>query len=67
MHPDLQTKLYEEIKQMMDETRSEHIDMDMISKMNYLDQVFKESMRIFPAAGLALRATNGSVELGKIC
>lgn len=48
-HPDVQNKLYQEIKKQLEEDRGQ-ITYDSLMKMKYLDMVVKETLRLFPPA-----------------
>lgn len=62
MHKDIQTKLFEEIRQVMP-SKSSHIDLDMLNKLPYLDQVVNEAMRILPVVPFATRHTSAEIVL----
>ena len=50
VNPDIQDKLYSEIKDMNDSLDGETIKYDQIQGMKYLDQVVCETLRKWPAA-----------------
>ena len=62
MHKDVQDKLVEEIRQFMP-SRAEYLDIDMLSKLTYMDMVISESMRIIPVVPFTTRKTTGEVVL----
>lgn len=47
-NPDIQQKLYEEIKTVNDEIGGKRISYDSLQKMKYLDQVVSETLRKWP-------------------
>jgi cytochrome P450 family 4 len=47
-YPEVQQKVFEEIQQSFDD-QSDKVSLQDLSKLNYLDLVIKESMRIFPS------------------
>lgn len=61
MHPDVQERLYDEIISTV--TNSEYIDYDTISKLDYMDQVLKESMRLIPLTQILIRETDADAQL----
>nr|QWX90777.1 cytochrome P450 CYP325A [Anopheles funestus]UBF41904.1 cytochrome P450 [Anopheles funestus] len=65
MHPDVQDRVYEEIRSIYGDS-SLNVSYDTISAQNYLDQVIKETMRLFPVAPLIGRETIETVELGNV-
>ncbi|XP_058820111.1 probable cytochrome P450 9f2 [Topomyia yanbarensis] len=52
MNPDVQVKLYEEIKATDKELGDKTLNYDVLQKMKYMDMVVTESMRIRPAVAL---------------
>jgi len=50
VNPEVQQKLYEEIKAMNDEVGDKKINYEQIQSMKYLDQVVCETIRKWPAA-----------------
>ncbi|XP_035895158.1 cytochrome P450 4c21-like [Anopheles stephensi] len=65
MHADVQDRVYEEILSIYGST-SLDISYETISAQTYLEQVIKESMRLFPVAPLIGRETIETVKLGNI-
>lgn len=49
-NPDVQQKLYEEIEETNQRLDGKRITYDVIQKMNYLDQVISETLRMWPVA-----------------
>ena len=67
-HPEIQEKLYDEIKEVFEDTGTEEkrevgshapkrVTLDMLKKMPYLDGVVFETLRLFPAANFDARET----------
>ena len=50
INPEVQDKLYNEIKDMNDSLNGKTISYDKIQGMKYLDQVICETLRKWPAA-----------------
>ena len=47
-HPDIQDKLYQEIKDAIDDNNGNvHLDYNALNNLSYLDKVIKESMRLW--------------------
>uniref|UniRef100_A0A182S598 Cytochrome P450 n=1 Tax=Anopheles funestus TaxID=62324 RepID=A0A182S598_ANOFN len=65
MHPDVQDRVYEEIRSIYGDS-SLNISYETISAQNYLDQVIKETLRLFPVAPFIGRKTIEPVKLGDV-
>ncbi|XP_068226696.1 cytochrome P450 3A29-like [Palaemon carinicauda] len=64
-YPDIQEKLYQELCEHV-EDGYEHMTYETVHKLNYLDQVFAESLRILPPVVTFIsRDTNADFQLGK--
>lgn len=64
MHPEVQDKVYEEVKNTLKDATV--FSLEMVNEMRYLDQVFKEILRLFPVAGFTIRVTSDFLELGNL-
>ncbi|XP_066941636.1 cytochrome P450 3A29-like [Macrobrachium rosenbergii] len=63
-HPDIQEKLYQELCEHIEDGH-EHLAYETVHKLNYLDQVFSEALRIFPpVVNFITRDTNADFQLG---
>ncbi|XP_058448757.1 uncharacterized protein LOC131428729 [Malaya genurostris] len=62
MHPDVQDRVYQEI---VDATTKDFIDYDDIFKMDYLEMVIKESVRLFPVVPVIARVCTEEVKVGE--
>jgi len=62
LNEDCQDKLYEDVKTVYDKYKK--LDYEAIAKMNYLDQVFCESLRVFPPAMRTDRMCNKDCDVG---
>ena len=54
MNPDIQDKLFNEIKDMNDSLDGKTINYDQIQGMKYLDQVICEILRMWPGAPVSV-------------
>lgn len=62
MFKDIQEKVYAEIMQVLP-SPDDKIDFDALNKLKYLEQVIKESLRLFPIAAVVLRKTSDDFKL----
>ncbi|XP_053660415.1 uncharacterized protein LOC128709444 [Anopheles marshallii] len=65
MHPNVQDRVYEEIRSIYGDS-SLNISYETISAQNYLEQVIKETLRLFPVAPFIGRKTIETVKLGDV-
>ncbi|KAK7793715.1 hypothetical protein R5R35_007871 [Gryllus longicercus] len=54
-HPDIQEKVYEELKSVFDPSKSIRPNISDLSQLKYLEMVIKESLRLFPPVILITR------------
>lgn len=67
MHQDVQQKVYEEIQSVFaTDDRFEYVDHEALCKLNYIEQVIKETMRIYTIGPFIGRRTIGDIKLGKL-
>ena len=61
-HPDIQDKIVDELK----EVYSDEIEItyESLSKLDYLERVIKESLRLCPVVPIIGRETQGNIKLG---
>lgn len=62
MHEDVQQKLFNEIEKIV-EDKNEEINDSQLHKMNYLEMVIKETMRLFPVLPIHAREASEDIEL----
>ncbi|XP_031632678.1 uncharacterized protein LOC116346652 [Contarinia nasturtii] len=62
MHPHIQDQVFKE-SQMIFKAQNEDITYEHIQKMNILDRVIKETMRLFPVAALTSRVSTNEVSI----
>ncbi|ODM87396.1 Cytochrome P450 4C1 [Orchesella cincta] len=62
-HPELQDKVHDEMKEIFGDNRTPEITLDDLSRMTYLDQCIKETLRVYPSVPLLMRKVNTDVEL----
>ena len=66
MYPDVQQKVYEEVQSVfITDDPMEYVDFEAISKLNYMEQVIRETMRLFPIGPIIGRKTIGEVKIGE--
>lgn len=56
-HPDVQEKVHEELDSVFGKGSDRPATMDDLGKLNYLDRVIKETLRLFPSVPLMGRVT----------
>lgn len=61
--PEIQEKIYEELKGIM-ETSDSEITHEDIGRMKYLEQCIKETMRMFPTVPLIARVIEEDTQVG---
>ncbi|ODM93475.1 Cytochrome P450 4C1 [Orchesella cincta] len=62
-HPELQDKVHDEMKEIFGDNRTPEITLDDLSRMTYLDQCIKETLRVYPSVPLLLEEGEHDVEL----
>lgn len=62
MFKDIQKRVYAEIMEVLPST-TDIIDFDALNKMKYLEQVVKETLRLFPITALVIRKTSDDFHL----
>lgn len=50
MHPDIQDRAIAEIEEVYGSESGPYTDVEHISKLQYLEMIIKEAMRLFPVA-----------------
>lgn len=63
MEPEIQDKVAAEVKEIFGD--DDINDVELISKLNYLEMVIKESLRLVPIVPVSTRKTTAEVKLGK--
>ncbi|XP_055679442.1 probable cytochrome P450 9f2 isoform X1 [Lutzomyia longipalpis] len=63
INPEIQKKLYDEIKSVSDALKGERINYDTLQKMKYLDMVVSETLRKYPPAAIIDRECNKDITL----
>lgn len=62
-HSDVQQKIHEEIDAVFGRSESFNITQDDLKKLEYLEKVVKESLRVFPSVPIIGRVTSEDCEL----
>jgi cytochrome P450 family 4 len=62
-HPEAQEGIFQEIHEVTNER--DEITMDDLNKMNYMERVLKESMRLYPPVPFISRSFNEDVQISK--
>ncbi|XP_044575508.1 cytochrome P450 4C1-like [Cotesia glomerata] len=64
--PEVQNKCYEELVEIFGDkiTEETEIEIEDLNRMEYLERVIKETMRLFPIAPLLNRKVNGDLDIG---
>lgn len=62
IHTEIQEKVYDEIKRIVYSSESE-LDMNSLTKLQYLDQVIKETLRLLPIAPMISRSCRNDIIL----
>ncbi|XP_055696952.1 probable cytochrome P450 9f2 [Phlebotomus papatasi] len=63
VNPDVQERLYEEIKTVNENLQGQRINYETLQKMKYLDMVISESLRKYPPATVTDRECNKDITL----
>uniref|UniRef100_A0A1L8E448 Putative cytochrome n=1 Tax=Nyssomyia neivai TaxID=330878 RepID=A0A1L8E448_9DIPT len=63
INPEIQNKVYEEVKSVNDELKGGRITYEKLQKMKYLDMVISEALRMYPAAAVVDRECNKDITL----
>ena len=58
VNPDVQERLYEEVKEVKEELNGKPLTYEVLQKMKYLDMVVSESLRKWPPATATDRYCN---------
>ncbi|GAB0096683.1 hypothetical protein DMENIID0001_122260 [Sergentomyia squamirostris] len=62
-NPDVQQKLYEEVKKVHDQLNGQRLTYETLQKMKYLDMVVSEGLRLYPPTTIIERECNKNVTL----
>ena len=64
-HQEIQEKLFQEIQEVT--LDGNELTMDDLNKMNYMERVLKESMRLYPPVPFISRCFNEDVQISNLC
>ncbi|KFB40895.1 AGAP013241-PA-like protein [Anopheles sinensis] len=62
-NPDVQQKVFEEVRSIVGDDRSQPITLAMLNDMSYLDLVIKETLRLFPSVPMIGRKMLQTTEI----
>ena len=62
-HPEIQKRLHEELDSVFGDDKSRPVTMDDVKKLEYLERVIKEALRLFPSVPLMARVTSEDCEI----
>lgn len=62
LHPDIQDKAYQEISTIADKKLFSEESL----KLEYLDRVVKETLRVYPVASILFRKSADDIQLGNV-
>lgn len=62
-HPDVQTKIQNELDKVVGQNESVNISMEDVKKLEYLEMVVKESLRLLPSVPIIGRITSKDCEM----
>lgn len=65
MHPEIQDKLYDEINDSFPDKEFE-VTLEDMTRLTYLDMVFKETLRIYPVVPFIARHVTSDMKMGII-
>ncbi|XP_063696375.1 cytochrome P450 4d2-like [Culicoides brevitarsis] len=65
-YPEVQEKLWNEIKSNNLDVKSDPLTIRDLNSLSYMDNVIKESLRIFPVATIVMKRCNEDVRIGNL-
>lgn len=65
-HPESQTKLFDEIKLHGFHKRTDSLSIRDLSSLSYMDNVIKESLRLFPPAVMVSKRSHEDMQIGNV-
>ncbi|XP_049530224.1 cytochrome P450 4d1-like [Anopheles darlingi] len=66
-NPDIQQKVFDEVRNIVGDDRTQPVTMAMLNEMSYLDLVIKETLRLYPSVPMIGRKMYQTTEInGKI-
>ena len=63
-HPEIQEKVYEEVKTIFENKQEENLTLGDLSEMKLLDRVIKETLRLCPSVTSIGRIAEEDIHLG---
>lgn len=66
MYPEVQEKAAAEVNQMFIEKQTPTIELEDLKKLEYVERVINESLRLYPAAPLITRCAKADVDLSNL-
>lgn len=65
-HPDIQRKLYQEVKQVFGDSKHPTFTQSTLNELKFMDQVIKEALRLYPSVPYISRTVDVDVELAGV-
>lgn len=65
-HPEVQAKLWNEIKSKSLDVKKEHLTTRDLSSLSYMDNVIKEALRLYPAASMVSKRCHEDIQIGQL-
>lgn len=66
LHPEIQEKVYLEASEVHEALKDNQFNLEDVNKLKYLEMAIKETLRLFPTAGIAYRKATEDVQMGNV-
>ncbi|XP_035213116.1 probable cytochrome P450 4ac3 [Stegodyphus dumicola] len=64
LHPDIQQKVFQELYFIFGDDKTRDVSKEDLKNMIYLEQVIKETIRLYPAASITIRENEEAIKVG---
>ncbi|KFM73420.1 Cytochrome P450 4C1, partial [Stegodyphus mimosarum] len=64
LHPDIQEKVFQELYNIFGDDRTRDVSKEDLKNMIYLEQVIKETLRLYPSAPITIRENEEALKVG---